>query len=186
MGEVELGICWMSKKAMELKEELLTIGFARIMGGIAAYYEVEFEVLRQKGLKYLPMIIATACDSRFAKEEKIKDIFEELRKKVKIRIRKRCQKTEKNMDYSRVFWPCEILDLKEVQDEVKMLNGFLLSKENPDDVEMMRRIAGHPFDESTIRWLNMCVGDLKAMLTRATEFHRKHPDVKFWFRTVFV
>jgi len=187
MGDYFLTVCNKPWKGPEEKEpdEIVMHSFPRNI--MDERYGVDhFEVMWRKGLRYLSTILATAYDRENINREGMKGVFEELRRKVRVWIRDGCAWYRGNYVATRVLWPCDILDLKEVQDEVKMLNGFLLSKDNPDDVEMMRRIAGRPFDESTIRWLNICVGDLRAMLTRATEFHHKHPDVKFWFYTVYI
>ncbi|MBO3832977.1 MAG: hypothetical protein FGF51_06270, partial [Candidatus Brockarchaeota archaeon] len=121
---------------------------------------------------------------------------DELKRKVNVEIRSKCHDTD---DYTtrRAFWPCEILDLKEVQDEIEILTkGELLSEDNPEDREIVRRAIKWldeeekqmPLEEvvdNHIGFLNACIGDLGILLARSTEFRRKHPEVKFWFFVEF-
>jgi len=69
-------------------------------------------------------------------------------------------------------------------------HGFSLSKDNPGDVEEVKRIVegmkeryGELLSEpiSYFEDVDKLIGDLRTMITKAAEFHRKHPDVKFWF-----
>ncbi|MEM2089459.1 MAG: hypothetical protein QXF52_12490, partial [Thermoproteota archaeon] len=94
---------------------------------------------------------------------------------------------------ARVFWPCEILDLKEVQDEIKMLtSGPLLTMDNPEDRELVEQATktsnGKPLEKVIDRNIDLLNTNARlegAFLTKATEFHRKYPKMRFWFYVEF-
>jgi hypothetical protein len=198
MGEECFSIYYTSKKAKKFEDELLDIKSVILL---MPEYEIGLKVLWQRGLRHLPTIVGTARKFKFVeKVEGMRNIFEDLRRKLKVRVRERCYKGDE-FEVRRAFWPCEVLDLKEVQEEIKMLDGFSLSKDNPEDVEMVKRIyeelmmrLSPPIKEEVpvdrliryTEYVNMWIGELRMMLTKAAEFHRKHPDVKFWFYVFFV
>jgi hypothetical protein len=191
MGEECFSIYYTSKKAKKFEDELLDIKSVILF---IPEYEIGLKALWQRGLRHLPTIVGTARKFKFVeKVEGMRNIFEDLRRKVKVRVRERCHKGDE-FEVRRAFWPCEVLDLKEVQEEIKMLDGFSLSKDNPEDVDMVRRIVegmkegyggliGEPI--SYFEGVNKFTEGLRTMLTKTAEFHRKHPDVKFWFYVFF-
>jgi len=93
----------------------------------------------------------------------------------------------------RVLWPCDILDLKEVQDEIEMMNnGRSFSNDNPADVEivkqsMMRFQKEMPPKEliGYTKSLHNCTRGLGDFLAKLTEFHHKYPKRRFWLIVEF-
>ncbi|MEM2087933.1 MAG: hypothetical protein QXF52_04580 [Thermoproteota archaeon] len=195
MGDYMLTLCYKRGEEPAMEKELHEVAMHPASLMDERYGVDQSEVMWRKGLRYLSTIVATAFDLQYTKREGIKEIFEELKQKVKVWIRAGCAWDRDNYIVTRVFWPCEILDLKEVQDEVKMLtSGFSLSKENPEDVEMvqqsMRRFWKEkkmPTEEliSNIESLDACIKKLGTLLTMATEIHHKYPEKKFWFYVEF-
>lgn len=151
------------------------------------YYPAdEPEVLWRKGLRYTATIIRAACELQLIEqsEGEFREIYDQLGRKVKILVRKRCHDVGEDTGPARVFWPCEILDLKEVQDEVKVLTGGdLLDKDNPKDREIVKQAIEETGVDEWINIFNTCIRKLGIMLAKATEIHRKHPEERFWFFT---
>ncbi len=87
-------------------------------------------------------ILATAYDFKFSKWEGMKQVYEQLKRKVKAWVRSGDPWAPTNYVVPRVFWSCEMLDLKEVQDEIKVLaSGPLLSVENPEDRRLVEQAS---------------------------------------------
>jgi len=191
MGDYMLTLCYKRGEEPVMDKELHEVAMHPALLMDKRYGVDQPEVMWRKGLRYLSTIVATAFDLRFMKREGIKEIFEELKRKVKVWIKSGDPWGHSNYIVPRVLWPCEILDLKEVQDEIKIItSGFSLSKENPEDVEIvqqsMRRFWKEkkiPAEEliSNIESLDACIRKLGTLLTMATEIHHKYHEKKFWF-----
>lgn len=147
-------------------------------------------------MKHIATILATAYDLKFSKQ-RMKEVYERLKHK-KAWIRSKYPWGSYNYYVvRRVFWSCKILDLKKVQDEIGILTkGDLLSKDNPEDRKIVQqaikwlheRDRQKPFErviDENIDFLNLCIHKTRAFLARSTEFHRKHPETKFWFYVEF-
>ena len=99
---------------------------------------------------------------------------------------------------TRVIWPPEVLDLEEVQGEMRRLSeGKLLSKDDPQDREMVRR---HLMDtekgmyrakgevvppievrvDDFIEYVNSESKEWSTRLSIIRELHHRHPDVRFY------
>jgi hypothetical protein len=90
----------------------------------------------------------------------------------------------------RALWPCEILDLKEVQDEINRLaSQTLLSKEDLLDMEVAKRLFGRPLGkEPTPEDINRIIDGTNwsgkkfgEFFMKALEIRRKYPNARFWF-----
>ncbi|MEM2087934.1 MAG: hypothetical protein QXF52_04585 [Thermoproteota archaeon] len=195
MTELYLFICPRRGMRSEVREELRTLS-AQVW--YRPYYTGdEPEVLWRKGLKYIATIIRAACELQLIEQSggEMRETYDRLKRKVKIRIRTRCHKVGEEGGWdeagpSRVFWPCEILDLREVQDEIKVLaSGDLLDRDNSEDRKIVQEAIKHAYaieDRRVDEWIsvfNTCVRELGIMLERVMEIHRKHPEERFWFFT---
>ena len=99
---------------------------------------------------------------------------------------------------TRVIWPPEVLDLEEVQGEIRRLSEEkLLSKDDPQDREMVRR---HLMDtekgmyrakgevvppievrvDDFIEYVNSESKEWSTRLSIIRELHHRHPDVRFY------
>ncbi|MGC8935509.1 MAG: hypothetical protein ACP5LN_10160, partial [Thermoproteota archaeon] len=111
-------------------------------------------VLRYKQLKYLPIVLETSMlgpqevgdESLFTFKKagwtwssEDQRIFEELKNKVETRIEKRkWSRLPYKGEQDHVFWSAEVLELKEVREEIKTVRkGKLFSSEDKDDVELL-------------------------------------------------
>ncbi|MCX8182907.1 MAG: hypothetical protein N3F08_00590 [Crenarchaeota archaeon] len=166
------------------------------------------EIMMMKGLRYLPTIVYTASridvSNRFCVwtptllherlsqqyTQEIERTFNFLSQRVRVWIIRSSEKP----DFAR--WPCEILDLKEVQDEISWLAIHdLMSKDNPKDREIAKIIASRlywgrelTFEEKiddVIDDENHFGKRFADFFSRATEIHRKYPKSRFWFYAVF-
>jgi len=134
----------------------------------------DVKALQLKGFKYIPMIIYTGDrlqDSPLEYKEsfigsplslplpyyeEIYMLFNSMREKLKVRIVRAIEGRGK-----RALWPCEILDLKEVQDEINRLaSQTLLSKEDPQDMEVAKRL---------LRWFSHKESTLEENMNRTIE-----------------
>ncbi|MBO3810091.1 MAG: hypothetical protein FGF50_10940 [Candidatus Brockarchaeota archaeon] len=202
MSDYILTICykWKEEGMAETEKELSTLlsTLRRPQVIVEEQYGIdEFEVMWQKKLRHLATVLATAYDIKFSKRSGMKEVYDQLRRKVKVWRRSEYPWGHGNYNVLRAFWPCEILDLKEVQDELQILTGGgVLSKDKPEDREIVRRAIKWldeeekqmPIEEvinDKIDLLNTYLHDLGAFLVRFAEFQRKHPDVKFWFYVEF-
>jgi hypothetical protein len=163
----------------------------------------DVKALQLKGFKYIPMIIYTGDrlqDSPLEYKEsfigsplslplpyyeEIYMLFNSMREKLKVRIVRAIE--GRGM---RALWPCEILDLKEVQDEINRLaSQTLLSKEDPQDMEVAKRLFGRPLGkEPTPEDINRIIDGTNwsgkkfgEFFMKALEIHRKYPNARFWF-----
>jgi hypothetical protein len=192
MGDYFLTTCHKQWKGPE-KKELGEIVMRSSKGIMDERYGVDqFEVMWRKDLRYLSTILATAYDRENINREGMKEVFEELRKKVRVWIRDGCVWRRSDYVAMRVLWPCDILDLKEVQDEIKAINSRLFSKDNPADVEIVRqsmtRFRKEIFPKELIdnvESLDYCIRGLGGFLAKLTEFHRKYPRRRFWLIVEF-
>ncbi|MGC8578385.1 MAG: hypothetical protein ACP5M7_10390, partial [Thermoproteota archaeon] len=111
-------------------------------------------VLRYKQLKYLPIVLETSMlgpqevgdESLFTFKKagwtwssEDQRIFEELKSKVETRTEKRkWSRLPYKGEQDHVFWSAEVLELKEVREEIKTVRkGKLFSSEDKDDVELL-------------------------------------------------
>jgi len=196
MGDYIFTICYKWEDDSEIEKELYAAALypARVID--ERYGIDEFEVMFKKGLRYIPTIFLTAFKIRWLMRSNVRVVYNKLKRKVKVEVKDRCHDTD-NYTARRAFWPCEVLDLKEVQDEVGVLTGgALLSRDKPEDrkiVEQAIKWLGEderkmPIEEvvdRNIGFLNACIQGIGFFLTRSTEFHRKHPDARFWFYVEF-
>jgi hypothetical protein len=164
----------------------------------------DVEALQLKGFKYIPMIIYTGDrlqDSPLEYKEsfigsplnlplpyyeEIYMLFNSMRERLKVRIVRAIEGRGK-----RALWPCEILDLKEVQDEINRLaTRELLSKEDPQDTEVAKRLLrwfSHKeskLEENmnrTIEITNWSGKKFGEFFMKALEIRRKYPNARFWF-----
>jgi hypothetical protein len=124
-----------------------------------------------------------------------------LRRFEKLRPREKLRPPEEywcELDGTRVIWPPEVLDLEEVQGEITRLSeGKLLSKDDPQDREMVRR---HLMDtekgmyrakgevvppievrvDDFIEYVNSESRAWSVCLSIIRELHHRHPDVKLY------
>lgn len=196
MGDYIFTICYKWSERTEIEKELSAIAFnpARVID--ERYGIDEFEVMWRKGLRYIPTIILTAFKIRWLMRSNIRTVYNKLRRKVKVEIKNNCHDTD-NYVVRRAFWPCEILDLKEVQDEVKILtDNILLSGDKPEDREMVqqaikwldeedKQIPIEKVIDRNIDFLNACIRGIGIFLTKSTDFRQKYPEAKFWFYVEF-
>ncbi|MGB9718650.1 MAG: hypothetical protein ACPL4E_09480 [Thermoproteota archaeon] len=189
MGEYFLTVCYKRGKALEREKELHAIAMRPAYVMDERFGTDEFEVLWRKGLRHMSTILATAYDLKFSKREGMKEVYEKLRRKVKVWVRSGNPWGFSNYVVTRVFWPCEILDLKEVQDEIKVLtSGPLLSMDNPEDRRLVEQATKRPSKELIDRnmdELNICANSTVDFLTKSAEFHHKYPKFRFWFYVEF-
>ncbi|MEM2940543.1 MAG: hypothetical protein QW304_03210 [Thermoproteota archaeon] len=162
----------------------------------------DIEILMMKGLRHIPTIVYTASgipisrmywtptllNTRLSSQylQEVDKIFELLKQKVKVWIVRRSGEP----DFVR--WPCEVLDLKEVQDEVNWLATYnLMSKDNQEDREIAKIIVSglHWNTELTLEEkIDDVIGDendigkdIANYFSRITEIHKKYPKARFWF-----
>ncbi|MEM2980119.1 MAG: hypothetical protein QW385_01910 [Thermoproteota archaeon] len=200
MGNYMFTVChkykWRGKT--ETEKELDAVAFYTVTIPDERCGMDAFEVLWQKGLRHMATILATAYDLKFSKQNGMKEVYDQLRRKVKVWIRSEYPWGHGDYIVPRVFWPCEILDLKEVQDEIRVLaSGSFISRENQEDRRIMcqaiKRIAkmDMPAEEidkkinDNLGIINTFMKDIGTFLTKTTEFHRKHPNMRFWFYVEF-
>ncbi|MEM3449561.1 MAG: hypothetical protein QXU11_05805 [Thermoproteota archaeon] len=202
MGEHLFTICYKRREEAErdeMEKELHDIAFYHSVQFIdELYYGInKFEVMWQKKLRHLATILATAYDIKFSKQSGMKEVYDQLRLKVKVWVRNNPPWGYSDYIVRRAFWPCEILDLKEVQDEIGILTrGELLSKDNPEDREIVQQSIKWldekekqmPIEKTIdekIGFLNAYIRDIGTFLARSTEFHHKYPKKRFWFYVGF-
>jgi hypothetical protein len=118
--------------------------------------------------------------------EEIDKTLDSLRHKVDIRIKKEER-------WESALWPSEILDLKEVQDEVNWLTTRdLLLKKDLEDRRLAEKILPGSWisdeklslDEKidkVIEIENKWGKELGDFFSKAFELHTRYPDAKFWF-----
>lgn len=155
-----------------------------------------------KGLKYIPTIISWALegkgsygndDIRVRKKHLrlMKQVYEELASKVDVKIE------ASPLGGRRGLWPCETLDLKEVQDEALILaksDKILLRMDDKRDYWMLfeSTIANkvHPWWETlpfkervrkTMEQNNRYFRAWGNFFLKALELHKKYPNVRYWF-----
>lgn len=162
----------------------------------------EVELMQYKGLKYIPTIVYTASfiaedPSDFLLSniglppsyfEEIIKTFKELKRRINVRSVKPVSRPRG--EYA--LWPNDVLNLKEVQDEVYRLVTYpLLSKENPDDRKIATRLLASGFlrDEEMepkekvdrkIEFENECVRDIGSHFLNLIDISKKYPAAKFW------
>lgn len=190
--------------------------------GSVRFFWPDIELMQLKGLRYIPSIIYTSnflsSDSskyrnpfpEFEVElppsqiEEVNRTFELLRQKVSVKIvtREFYRKGEFHKEES-VKWPAEVLDLKEVQDEINRLaTSSLLSKDNPEDRKMAEefglrtdlfewfgRKGKETLDEkidATIEYENEKGKKIADFFLNVLEIHRKYPDARLWFHMVII
>jgi hypothetical protein len=129
---------------------------------VGVYLENISVILRYK-LKYLPIILATSVHGpqkvgegvpfpfgfgkfKWTWSEEDQRIFEELKSKVETRIEKReWSHPPYEGEQTHVFWHSKVLELKEVEEEIKKIRDEkLLSSDNEKDVELIK-------DEEVVR-----------------------------------
>lgn len=69
-----------------------------------------------------------------------------------------------------------------------LANGPLLSVENPEDRTLVEQATEKPSERSideNIHILNTGAKHVGIFLTKATEFHHKYPEMRFWFFVEF-
>jgi hypothetical protein len=177
-----------------------------------------------KGIKYIPAIAYTAYELRrnyeflegytafelfikLAREQSrmLVGAYRYLRKRIKgartLRRFERLRPFEEGwceVGGTRVIWPPEVLDLEEVQEEMRRLSeGNLLSKDDPMDREIVRRhlmdtekgmyrAKGEvvpPIEVRVDEFIEYVNSESKAWSTRLSiirELHHRHPDVMFY------
>jgi len=195
MTQLVLGIKASSRCSRKAREEIERLDKEGLWFGWS-----DVEALQLKGFKYIPMIIYTGDrlqDSPLEYKEsfigsplnlplpyyeEIYMLFNSMREKLKVRIARAIEGRGK-----RALWPCEILDLKEMQDEVNRLaTRELLSKEDPQDMEVAKRLLRwFSKEEST---LDHAIDDTNRsgkkfgeFFMKALEIRRKYPNARFWF-----
>ncbi len=193
MGEYALSICYQDGSHPEAEKELSEL---HSVGDVD-----ESVSMLKKNLIYISTIAYTARELQLPKKrDDMRRAYHRLKRKVKIDIRRSCGEREYRGP-KRVFWPSEVLDLKEVQDEIETLMKGLHSKDDPDDREMARlRIEDYdksnpenkeralPMDvriDNCIEGRNKVLRRWSTFLNRATEIHRKYPEAKFWLYETF-
>ncbi len=157
-------------------------------------------LMEKKGLRYIPAIIRSAyAYGRKEVEEAKKDpIVSELMSKVNVMIKKSPDNIRIDREtYGsglKFFWPVEVLEVKEVKDELEMLlMKSFFSKDNPED----RRIAeeyikrtGLSYGEEQmtpeqriddrIPYMNAYLRECGEFFERAYEIYKQH-NVKIGF-----
>jgi len=199
MTQFVLGIKASSRCSRKAREEVERLDKEGLWFGWS-----DVEALQLKGFKYIPMIIYTGHhlhDNPLEYKEsfigfslnlpppyyeEVHRLFNSLREKLKVRIVRAIEGRGK-----RALWPCEILDLKEMQDEINRLaTRELLSRENPPDVEVAKRLLRwFSHKESTpeeninrtIEITNWCGKKFGEFFMKALEIRRKYPNARFWF-----
>ena len=156
-----------------------------------------------KGLKYIPTILAWAFekggsygDDYLDPEGKVsrwhsrlmKEVYDELSRKVDVKIEEHAE------GRLGAVWPCEVLDLKEVQEEAVLLaksDKILVKMDNKRDYRMLlRRAAAHtsssweelPFEERIRRHMEIENRYFRAwgnFFLKALELRRKSPNARF-------
>lgn len=94
---------------------------------------------------------------------------------------------------TRVVWPPTVLDVKEVQDEIKqLLEGEFYSKDDPEDRKIMRdflvnEVKGEiPEDQlqthvdKLIEGINRDLKNWGRFFAKLLEIRRKYPDTMFY------
>jgi len=162
-------------------------------------------IMQLKGFKYIPTLLYTGWSTAsgfsagsirllvsrmmslpLSYFEEIDKTFDSLRHKVDIRIKKEER-------WESALWPSEILDLKEVQDEVNWLTKRdLLLKKDLEDRRLAEKILPDfwIYDEKltldekidkVIEIENKWGKELGNFFSKTFELHTKCPDAKFWF-----
>ncbi len=199
MTEWRLGVKISKRASAKAKEELEKLE--------RVYFSWEdIEMMLRRGLKSLPTIVYTAsylnvssiyCPWPKLSQQYVQEIgntFESLRQRVKVWI----VRSSDEPDVAR--WPYEVLDLKEVQNEICWLREHdLMSKSDPNDREIGKAIALQSgwnrefFKDWTldmkidyeIDGVNSIGKKFVDCFSKATEIHKKYPKSRFWFYTVF-
>ena len=162
-----------------------------------------------KGLKYIPTIIAWAFkeggsygDDYLSPEGRVsrkrlklmREVYDELAGKVPVRI-------EEHAEGGRgAVWPCEVLDLKEVQEEAMLLaksDEILIRMDDKRDYLLLFRSVmvetprTHGWDKLPLKERirlkmeeeNRYFRAWGNFFLKALELRRKYPNVRFWFKT---
>ncbi len=162
------------------------------------------EIMMMKGLRCLPTIVYTASRIDVSSPycvwtptllheelspqytQEVERTFGLLKQRVKVWI----IRSSEEPDFAR--WPCEVLDVKEVQDEINWLAAHdLMSKDSPEDRRVAEIIASKLYwgRELTLEEkINDVIDDenlfgkrFANFFSRAAEVHRKYPKSRFWF-----
>jgi len=206
MTQLVLGIKASSRCSRKAREEIERLDKEGLWFGWS-----DVKALQLKGFKYIPMLIHTChiirndedlreireaslpmslffgYDLPFSYFEETYRLFNSLREKIKVRTRFVRLLRGRGM---RALWPCEILDLKEVQDEINRLaSQTLLSKEDLLDMEVAKRLFGRPLGkEPTPEDINRIIDGTNwsgkkfgEFFMKALEIRRKYPNARFWF-----
>jgi len=193
-----------SKSPSKAKEELRQIKELWFDGDIT-------EILHLKGFKYIPMILHTCVfiamepseymssfslihkmNLPYSYFEEIHRLFNLLRQKINVKIKRGVGERSKRTECA--FWPEEILDLKEVRDEInRLIAQTLLSKDDPEDRKTVEKLIWHysfeegkrmAYDEridKVMEVLNKKGKKLGEFFSKALEIRTKYPEAKFWF-----
>ncbi|MBO3755404.1 MAG: hypothetical protein FGF53_11120 [Candidatus Brockarchaeota archaeon] len=226
MTEYYLGVMWMEGSPEEIvkseyqKElEKAEDEIRKKMGVSPTMVNFEFKFMLHKGIKYIPAIVYTAFKLRRSYES-----FEEwgmsltreqnrmlVGAYMRLRMRVKGARTLRRGEYlrpkeegwcelytTRVAWPPETLDLKEVQEEIKRLTegGDLLSKDDPEDREFTRRHLmenesdyykekGEALTDIRIEYVNLKSRAWGEYLKAIHDVHHKYPDIKFYLHVYY-
>jgi len=155
--------------------------------------------MKKKGIKYILEIIraALACGENELNEVCAKSLVAQLMKEVKVVIR--CSRDSIRTEFSpRIFWPVEVLDVKEVKDDVETLTtNDLLSKNDPEDrkigeKELLEDIVPSKEEEkmtpeqridAEIDFRNRNLRAWGDFFKRAYEIHKQY-NAEFWFHVI--
>ncbi|MEM3649060.1 MAG: hypothetical protein QW506_07870 [Thermoproteota archaeon] len=157
-------------------------------------------LMEKKGFKYIPTIISSvyAYGEKEVEEAKKNPIVSELMSKVDVVIKKYPDNIRIDPKTQgrgpKFFWPVEVLEIKEVKDELEMLlTKTFFSKDNPKDrmiaAEYIKRTGvSHREEQMTpeqridnrVSFMNAYLKELGEFLKRAYEFSKQH-NVKMWF-----
>lgn len=157
-------------------------------------------LMEKKGLKYVPAIIrsASAYGEKEVEEVKKNQYVSELMCKVNVIIKKypdNIRVDPKTLGSGlKFFWPVEVLDVKEVKDELEMLlTKKFFSKENLEDrmiAEEYIKRTGVSYEEEQmtheqrindrIDFMNTLLREWGEFFKRAYDIYRQY-NVKMWF-----
>ncbi|MEM4169492.1 MAG: hypothetical protein QXZ66_03100 [Thermoproteota archaeon] len=191
MTEYWMVIKPMPKAPRKIREELKKIYI--VLAG-------ESWLMEKKGLKYIPAIIrsAYAYGEKEVEEAKKNPIVSELMSKVDVMIKKYPDNIRVDPKTLRsglkIFWPVEVLEIKEVKDELEMLlTKTFFSKDNPEDrmiAEEYIKRTGVSYQEEQmtpdqrityrIDFMNGFMKEWGEFFKRVYEIHRQH-NIKMWF-----
>ncbi|MBO3798132.1 MAG: hypothetical protein QXZ66_09335 [Thermoproteota archaeon] len=177
----------------DIKKEL------EALGSISPVFGIQF--MLHKGLRYIPTIIAWAHEFggsygdmgvkvRKKHRDLMLNVYQELEGKVNVKMDR-----YPSGAIQAVIWPCEILDLKEVQEEAKLLatsdeilfstkkvgDYWLVRKDFVDELELHRKMPRKECMERGVRIVNEKLREWGNYFLKALEVHRKYPNIRFWF-----